>query len=118
MPLLRRYLKLDPDEGLDPILTCQSQAHQVAFTFQINVKIEEGAALCFGRHPTRQLSDRNIRRAVLKFVAAWHLDDLLPDRDQFFSQLLVLGTFRWIQGFHVAVELAGAARLSRGGRCS
>jgi len=44
-------LKLRTNERLDSVFSRQSQAEQLALTFQVNVKIKEGTAFAFGYHP-------------------------------------------------------------------
>src|SRR5229473_2086874 len=98
--------KLHADECFDPFLPRQPQAQQFPLAFYINVKIKKRAALAFRAHPLRQFGQRNVRRAVLKFVALFRFHDLLPRRHQLLAQLLVPHPLLWRQRLDVAIELA------------
>src|SRR5271156_2927265 len=79
--LLRRHMKFRADHRLDSFFTGQPQTEQVAFLFEVDVKIEKRAALSFGSDPIGQLRNRNARRAELEFVAPRRFDDFIPHRN-------------------------------------
>ena len=81
--------------------------------FQINVKIEEGAALALCSYPFGKLSDGNVGRTVLKFISCFCLRDFLARRDQLLRQPFVSCALGRIQRFRIAVEsrLLGHCRV-------
>lgn len=55
--LFGRQFERGADEFLDPFLTGEPQTEQGALVLQIDVKIEERAALSFRRNPIRQFRE-------------------------------------------------------------
>src|SRR5258708_35427243 len=104
--LFPRYLKLRPDERLDSLRTGQAQAEQRAFAFQVDMKVKKRAALSLCGNPLRQLRKRNLRRAVLEFVALFRFDHLFAKAGQLIGQLLVTPALCRKQRRDIAVEIA------------
>ena len=77
-----RDLKFAADECFDSVCSAQAEAYELAFAFEIDVKIKEWAAFLLGSDPLHEFGERNVGRAVLKFVALGGFDDLLSDADQ------------------------------------
>src|SRR5439155_937021 len=100
------HSKFRPNELLDSFFPRHSQTNQLAFVFQINVKIKEGAALAFRQHPVRQFRKRHVLRTELEFVPLLGLDDFLSCRHQLLAQLLVVCALFRRQRFGVAKKLA------------
>src|SRR5262249_1646035 len=82
----------------------QAQAESAATVFQIQMKIEKGAAFGFRDGPVCEVGKGNRRGVELELVTVVGLGDLPARGNQAIGELLVRGAFGGIQGLDVAVE--------------
>ena len=90
-PLSRRCgdVEFGADEGFEigRVWAGQAEAEERGLAFEVEVKIEKGAALAFDSDPGGKFGERGIRRAELEFLTLFRFDDLLAHGNEFFREL-------------------------------
>jgi len=101
--------EFEAEEGLYSVRPRQAQAESTATVFQIQVKIEKGAAFGFGDGPIGKVGEGDDRGVELEFVAVGRFGDFVARGDQAIGEHLMCSALRGIEGLDVAIETGFAA---------
>jgi hypothetical protein len=98
-------LKLCADESFNSFGASQPKSKNSALIFQVDVKIEKGAAFGLGGGPLAKFGNRNVSCVELKFVAVSDFDGGSPRGYQSVRDVAVAGALLGRESAEVAAEV-------------